>query len=56
MEKDRKKRRKDFPENMGKTGSRCKSRYLRGGYGFPCFSRVLESHGKDGKGEGKTRG
>jgi len=48
-EKDRKK----FPENMGKTGSPCASRYVRGGYVFPCFLQVVRPHGKDGKKKGR---
>jgi hypothetical protein len=33
----RRKTPKKFPENMGKTGRRSVSRYVIGGYDFPCF-------------------
>jgi len=53
-----KKHRKKSPENMGKRGRRGASRYVRGGYAFPCFLQVVRPHGKDGKkrGRGEERG
>ena len=52
-EKRKKKHRKEFPENMGKRGRSGASRYVRGGYAFPCFLQVVRPHGKDGKKRGR---
>ena len=41
---------------MGKRGRRNVSRYIRGGYDFPCFLRVVRPHGKEGKKRGRGEG